>query len=316
MDLATNSKFLVGALSALSDRIIVADATPLVSGIDAPRPFDLDCLHKHTLTWMGSQAGPATSSSTGVAMTIHVLTISGEEYGLNCNSNDTIENVKVLILVRVGTPIDQQRLIHGGQQLEDSRTLADYHIHDGSTIHVILRLRGGGQQEHTLDAALLDPVYNYDFTKLSTDAAVFKRGGKEYTRPYGWNRVAFKVKGKYVNDNWLGGAKLGAREDSMVGEWPVSYHGTRNDAAQIIAAQGFKLNKGTRFKFGYGIYSTPDPDVAENYSQRFDFGGKTYKIMLQNRVNMVHTKVIQNMNYFVTSNDDSIRPYGLLFKKM
>lgn len=74
---------------------------------------------------------------------IIIKTLTGKKFDLQIGSSSiTVERLKELVLEREGVPVDQQRLVFAGKQLEDGRTLTSYNIQTDSTVHLVLRLGG------------------------------------------------------------------------------------------------------------------------------------------------------------------------------
>ena len=230
----------------------------------------------------------------------NLLGVDGRVISENLTLNDIHSNAKILYLLRLinellenNLPIQSQRLIYAGKQLEPFATVAEYNLKNASTIRVINRLRGGAPPGQTITKIiysppthLLDEKYHFDFTQLNDVSRTFYRGGRIYVRPCGWMRFALKCNGTYSDNIWLTGSSSRSKETSSAdGEWIVSYHGTCYHNGLSIASEGYKLTKGVRFAFGHGIYSTPDVEVALLYAQTFTIDGVSYKAIIQNRVN-------------------------------
>ncbi|CAF1118274.1 unnamed protein product [Rotaria sp. Silwood1] len=76
-------------------------------------------------------------------MMIKVKTLTGKEIEVDIDGTDKIERIKERVEEKEGIPPQQQRLIFGGKQMTDDKTVSEYNVNAGSVLHLVLALRGG-----------------------------------------------------------------------------------------------------------------------------------------------------------------------------
>jgi hypothetical protein len=76
-------------------------------------------------------------------MEIQIDTLMGTSFDMRVSSTDTIREIKQRIQRVEGIPIHQQNLIFQSKELKDSRRLCDAGIKNGSTIKLVIAMKGG-----------------------------------------------------------------------------------------------------------------------------------------------------------------------------
>ena len=110
-------------------------------------------------------------------MQIFVKQLTGKTITLDVEPSDTIDTVQQKIQEKSRVS-DQQRIIFGGRQLEDGRTLSDYNIGMGSTLHMVWR-----------SVPVRGPYYNQWIRSITVNGADLAHLGSVGANTYDFSRI-------------------------------------------------------------------------------------------------------------------------------
>ena len=73
---------------------------------------------------------------------IFIATLTGKKFNVPFYAEWTVLRLKKEYQNIEGIPLDQMKFIFAGTQMEDDRTLEDYGLKEGCTVHCVLKLSG------------------------------------------------------------------------------------------------------------------------------------------------------------------------------
>jgi len=150
-------------------------------------------------------------------MQIFIKPPSGKTFVIHVYGTDTIDIVKFRVQNVEGIPPDQQRLNFAGKQLQDGQTISECGVWKEATVHVVLRLKGGGR--------------HFDHKKLGGIAQAISLCDWDGIMPGpGNNAIGLRLSmgdavtvGRIVNDEWY----QGFNDKNICGYFPRAFVSVR-----------------------------------------------------------------------------------------
>merc|ERR1712217_306719 len=106
--------------------------------------------------------GNQSCSLEFIAMQFFVKTLTGKTITIDVEADATISSVKEQICLNEEIAYNEQKLIMGGKVLEDGNTVAEYDVTEGSTIDLVVVMRGGAATQMDPAIVELSKKYNHD----------------------------------------------------------------------------------------------------------------------------------------------------------
>ena len=139
------------------------------------------------------------------------------------------------------------------------------------------------------------------------------RGGEYYNPPIGWIKYGIKIAHCFNDNNfdWI--------KRSHNNEWCIAYcgiTGLTKTMEQIYENENDTKHQNR--KVGVGVYCYSDPKLLEEYTETINANGDNYKVGFMVRVKPDKIRVSEkNKNILVVNgNDNELRPYEILIKKV
>ncbi|TPX60762.1 hypothetical protein SpCBS45565_g07410 [Spizellomyces sp. 'palustris'] len=156
----------------------------------------------------------AATSPSAKELEINIKPLKGGQvFTIHSSRLEPIGDIKSRIATEAGIPIAAQRLVYNGKGLVDTKTLLDYEIVSGATIHLLKKPVAASQEKH--EEAPTDTAHSRSKATHTTSTSptdVFKIKGNN---PAFWKEL-----------RELTGQHFGPEHAGVVfGEFVKSYHG-------------------------------------------------------------------------------------------